>query len=611
MPSSRRDIKIRAVPLLVAVTLILVAGCSEDPTAPAEQAPAWEWLNPAVAGDGLIDLWAASPSDVIAVGRNGTIIHFDGARCRRLDSGSSAHLHAIWGVGPGDYVVVGRDATALRGGRHGWSRIPLDEPVSIHGIWAQGPDDVFVLGSETPTDDRDVSPSSVVLRLRPGGWERIELPPGDSPACIFGFAPDRIHCGEATSLMHLYDGAAWSRYSMALPGEGWHPGVYALSGLPSGDLYAVGNSGTVRRYDGRARVLPDLGASVLLWDVWAADSTAVWVAGSYNGGLAACFDGHQWHSWRMMGAGALMAIHGPSPDLAFAVTSGGALLRYDAGRWVMLNGYSSRPQTTVWGAAPDDVYVGGVDGLYRFDGRVFARVAPGLDDVSRVWGTAPDDVHAVGVSFTAGVSGVAHFDGTSWRHDADAPLRGDRILDGCVVGDGDLVVTTGWAILRRGPSGWVTEELPPGADFVNSLAPLAGDRVLAAGSGGTILLGDAGGWTLEDSGTDDDLICLWVADPDHAYAASREGLVLERTGGSWRIVGDFGPGPVTALWGRSATEVFAAAGGVVHRFDGAAWSVAADPPGWTPGAAWEDGTGTLYLVGAEGMVLRGRIDPVP
>lgn len=597
--------------MLVAFVLVLVPGCSGDPTAPAEQTPAWEWLNPAVAGGEVLwDLWAASPSDVMAVGRNGTIVHFDGARCRRLDSGSSAHLRAIWPVGPGDYVVVGHDATVLRGGRHGWRRIPLDESVNLRGVWAQGPGDVFVLGWEVPTDDQDLSTSSVVLRRHPDGWERLDLPEWYSAwACIYGFAPDRIHCGEVTSRMYMYDGAAWSEYSMALPGEGWHPGVYALSGLPSGELYAVGNSGTVRRYDGRATVLPDLGESVLLWDVWAADSTAVWVAGAKNGGFAACFDGHQWHSWRMMVDGALMAIHGPSPDLAFAASSGGALLRNDDGRWVMLNGYSCRRQASVWGAAPDDVYVGGDDGLYRFDGTVFARVAPGLDRVSRVWGTAPDDVYAVGVSFTAGLSGLAHFDGTSWRHEpADAPVNGNWIQDGCVVGDGELLVTTGRSILRRGPAGWVTEAPPLGTSFVTLLSPLSGDRILAAGSGGTILLDDAGTWTLEDSGTDDDLLCLWVADPDHAYAGSRGGLVLERTGGSWRTVGDLGPGGVTALWGRSATEVFAAAGGRVHRFDGAVWSVASDPPGFTPGAAWEDGTGTCYLVGDEGMVLRGRID---
>ncbi len=39
----------------------------------------WEWQNPLPQGNDLNGVWGSSGSDVFAVGKSGTILHYDGS----------------------------------------------------------------------------------------------------------------------------------------------------------------------------------------------------------------------------------------------------------------------------------------------------------------------------------------------------------------------------------------------------------------------------------------------------------------------------------------------------------------------------------------------------
>jgi photosystem II stability/assembly factor-like uncharacterized protein len=63
----------------------------------------------------LTQLWGASPTDVYAVGSDGTILHYDGARWTRQDTPTDRALHGIWGRSPSDIYAIGESGTILHG----------------------------------------------------------------------------------------------------------------------------------------------------------------------------------------------------------------------------------------------------------------------------------------------------------------------------------------------------------------------------------------------------------------------------------------------------------------------------------------------------------------
>jgi hypothetical protein len=60
-----------------------------------------------VEGRDLLDVWAALPTDVFAVGRYGTVLYFDGVSWRKQQAPTTEDLCAVWGSSPTDVFAVG------------------------------------------------------------------------------------------------------------------------------------------------------------------------------------------------------------------------------------------------------------------------------------------------------------------------------------------------------------------------------------------------------------------------------------------------------------------------------------------------------------------------
>jgi hypothetical protein len=60
-----------------------------------------------------LGVWGSSGSDVFAVGNYGTIVHYDGATCTAMSSGTSVWLSGVWGSSGSDVFAVGEGGTIL------------------------------------------------------------------------------------------------------------------------------------------------------------------------------------------------------------------------------------------------------------------------------------------------------------------------------------------------------------------------------------------------------------------------------------------------------------------------------------------------------------------
>ena len=71
----------------------------------------WTVQSPLPTGNDLLGVWGSSSGDVFAVGRGGTILHFNGSIWSSMSSGMTYDLCAVWGSSAQDVFTVGNDAT--------------------------------------------------------------------------------------------------------------------------------------------------------------------------------------------------------------------------------------------------------------------------------------------------------------------------------------------------------------------------------------------------------------------------------------------------------------------------------------------------------------------
>jgi len=73
----------------------------------------WIWDTP-LPHNIFFGLWAASPTDVWALGGAGTILHWNGSAWSPVPSGVREILLGIWGAAADDVWAVGSDGVILR-----------------------------------------------------------------------------------------------------------------------------------------------------------------------------------------------------------------------------------------------------------------------------------------------------------------------------------------------------------------------------------------------------------------------------------------------------------------------------------------------------------------
>lgn len=516
----------------------------------------------------LLALHGTGPDNIWAGGEDGALFHYDGARWEARDAGTQTVITALWASGP-DELWIGAADGLLHQLRGDLQRLP---PTGIQALWATG------------RDLWGVSDRGVIIRYDGVTLSSASPLPNRRLSGVWGSGPGDVWAaGQAGALLH-FDGVSWTVVSQSGPtwlavwgrrqSEVWVAGESAsqrfdgtswqnvaignaatLNALWGGRDYgpvAVGSVGTMRRFESGAwntlyPATSPIGQGEALRAVWGASPAELFAVGTTGRaagqqlGLIARYDGAVWtraletpgRLWDLSGRGAV----------AYAVGDGGAVLRYQEGRWLALPTGVQTALRGVWvppPGGPDDLWAVGDGGLIlRGRGGAFTQVPSTTGrDLQAVWGAAPDDVWAVGQW-----GAILHYDGRQWRADLGADDLSKATLLRAVWG-----------------SSW--------------------SDVFVAGDGGLILHRSGGRWVSELSGAREDLRRLWGTGPTDVWAGGgaeppgRASALLHFDGQSWSRVGT-GTGRL-ALFGLFGSEredqggrVFAvgAAGGVL-RFRG-------------------------------------------
>ena len=231
-------------------------------------------VDQAAAGVALRGVWGSGARDVLAAGDGGTILGYNGRSWRAMASGSESALQAIWGSvteSSYDAYAVGEGGTALHFDGTAWRALNTGTSESLADVW--GTTEVLAVGSYgTILNLSQAVSGSADIALR-GVW-------GSSAADVFAV-------GESGAVLR-FDGAAWT--AMGSDTSQW---LNAVWGSSATDVFAVGENGTIIHYDGVNWTTMESGVEETLHGVYGDAPDNVYAVG--DNALVLHYDGTTWN----------------------------------------------------------------------------------------------------------------------------------------------------------------------------------------------------------------------------------------------------------------------------------------------------------------------------
>ncbi|MBI2892406.1 MAG: hypothetical protein HYY06_02565 [Deltaproteobacteria bacterium] len=223
------------VPLL---SILVSCGDDDDDGAP----PEWRTVYESLEEGWLVSAWANGRDDVWFVGGTwdqALVVRWDGERFGAVDIDGDALLWWAWGSSEGDLWVVGERGSIFRG--EDGAFVPVESPVedaTFYGVWGATADDLWAVGN-VPIEGE--TPRGVIVRSEDGGpFEEVEVDGDPLPGLfkVWGSAAgDVFFVGESGTLLH-WDGAELRRLD-----AGTTVRLFTVHGCGAGDVYAVGGFG--------------------------------------------------------------------------------------------------------------------------------------------------------------------------------------------------------------------------------------------------------------------------------------------------------------------------------------------------------------------------------
>lgn len=189
----------------------------------------------------------------------------------------------------------------------------------------------------------------------------------------------------------------------------------------------------------------------------------------------------------------LRAVHVLSPLCAWAVGEHGTVLRWDGTAWhAVVMASLEDDLLAVWGATPEDIWVGGWGFLAQNAGNQNGTVLTRTDNtVVGVWGSGPEDVWLL----CAGRL-LLHWNGTTCKlHE----LPGDEGDEYFAIGGGT-----------------------------------ADEAVWIGGMAGLVLRGDGEGWEEINARTEANITGICAITEENVWVTTNEGQIRHFNGGGWR-----------------------------------------------------------------------------
>ena len=339
-------------------------------------------------GPSLYAVHAAAANDVWITGESGTIRHWDGSGFTDVTSNTSEFLYAVWQISSSDVWAAGTGKTAVHYDGPGWTGGPFGSEY-LSDVVMLGPHDGFTAGISGGID-------TVIFRYD-GAHASWNLDHVATNTNIWGMwangANDVWAVGSAGKILRR-TAAGWGEETSGTTerlNDVWGSG---------GVVWAVGDAGTIRKYTTASGWVAETSPTTMTLNaVWGSSPTNIWAVGVT--GAVVRYDGLSWTNVPVPTGQILTWVWGTGPSDVWA-GGAGALLHHDGTSWTAEGPPISTLTTGAWGTRPTDIWVVGGDGTAsHYDGTRWSQYATGTPgQLLEVAGTASDDVWIVGENRT-------------------------------------------------------------------------------------------------------------------------------------------------------------------------------------------------------------------
>ncbi len=377
----------------------------------------------------MVDVWAASSTDIWGVGKAGRIFHGDGKSWAQVASGTSADLYTISGRGPTD-VYAGGVGTLLRWDGTQWAHAPgavgtgtvtgiaLGAPGSMwlanlgvvgwdgalwtglpgdkapvrslalagsNSLWAVGDDGELLWFDGVAASRRRQTQSDLDIRIV---W-------GASPSDIWAFASPPSNVAASSEVLH-WDGLTWTRTSVP-----WR--AQDVFGFGANDIWVVTDAPGLVHWQGGGWNPTTVPGQPKLRSIWGSAANDLWAVG--EAGAVVHWNGSAWTPVVVPQTGDLRGVWGSGAS-DVRIVGDGFIVRWNGTAWSSsLSGINA---WDIWASAPNDFWIRGDSTLHRWNATGLAAMTCPVDPFA-LSGTGPNDVWAVGY-----YGQIAHWDGTAW-----------------------------------------------------------------------------------------------------------------------------------------------------------------------------------------------------
>ena len=544
---------------------------------------------PAPTANALLGLSLLSDGTGWAVGERGTVLRLADGVWTEAGAGIDARLTAVHAVSAASAWSVGgagdpAHAVILRWDGAAWESQELTDVPALAAVFMLGPDAGWAVGGSAMLHWDGETWTPVDGPADGGSWSGLTdiAMVSATDGWAVGHQPSPAR-GGAGPVAYRYDGASWQ--AVALEGD------FTSSTV---DLHAVAMAGADDGWIVGRRSFRTLGAQPLAfhWDgvAWAPASMLADHAGFRPSAVAARASGRPWAVGNLgtvlrWDGSSFVAVEGSDQPLAavsvlatddaWAGGPGTGLLHWDGAAWSVAPGSVGLTVLDIALLSPTAGWAATADGLWQWNGRAWtasqapAHFYPALDMVApdRGWAVASPDT---------GPSVVYAYDGVSWRPDLTAPAIRDigftrSAVEGWAVGGSVHRWRDGaWADLDAAAGGLLAV-FAPAADSAWAVGPAGIHRWDGAAWELSLGLEPAGGAILQT---------VQAPSTAEAWAGGRaadgRGLILHWDGASWA--------ERAAIYGGCRAGVSA-----IHVLaDGAGWAVGSARRYGAPPPPWED-----------------------
>ncbi len=395
-------------------------------------------------------------------------------------------------------------------------------------------------------------------------WESLyPLPPGISINGISGTdSGDVWMVGQGGTIVH-FNGSKWQRVSCPVSVT-----LRDILCVAKDDIWAVGDETTILHWNGSEWKKSEVECKCDLKSVWADGQDYLFAVGvDDDSGVVLRWNGRKWEC-NHSGLSILYGIGGRAPDNIFAVGADGAVRHYDAAadQWIWCKPITSLPLYSVAATGANEVMaVGGalLDAvIIHWDGTAWSKMdtesAPGLH---AIWTAAQDDVFAVGSE-----GAILHWDGNGWSRMETNETRTFNAVWGSDSENIFAATTTIYngssRLWQWDGSGW-SDVFPGTQDSIRAIWASSANDVWAV-SGSEYLEDfhvfhrDGFTWRIMKTGVADSIRDVWGASSDAVFLVGNNGVILKYDGREFKRIESMSDATFVSVWGTDANDVYIA-----------------------------------------------------